>query len=88
MLCLYFLCSSLEKLFGLTYICPYPQHIAAISRPTMYGRPHVYPLSRCGISMQLMPHLVGQLLSLIVQVWQFASCNNHPSADSVNLCLD
>jgi len=70
MLCLYFLCSNLKKLFGLTYLCPYPQHIAATSRPIMYGRHHVYPPSRCGISMQLIPHLVGQLLSLIVQVGQ------------------
>ena len=29
MLCLYFLWSNLEKLFGLTYIHPYPKHIVA-----------------------------------------------------------
>ena len=28
-------------------------------RPAMYGSYHVYPLSGCGISMQLIPHLVG-----------------------------
>jgi len=37
MLCLYFLCSNLEKLFDLTYIHPYPQHIVAT-----YGYPKTY----------------------------------------------
>ena len=39
--------------------------------PTMYGRYHVklYPLSEYGVSMQLILHLVGQLLLLFVQVW-------------------
>ena len=41
------------------------------TRPAMYGRYHVYPLSECGcgISVQLVPHLGDQLLSLFVQVW-------------------
>ena len=49
-------------------------------RPAMYGRCHVYPL-------QLIAHVVGQLLLLFVQFWwQFVSCNTHLRADSVNLC--
>ena len=52
MLCLYFLCSNLKKLFGLTYVHPYPQHMAT-PRPTMYARYHVYTPSVCGISMQI-----------------------------------
>ena len=50
------------------YIHLYPQHIAAT-----YGYSqtcHIYPPSGCGISMQLMPHLVGQLLLLFVRVCQ------------------
>jgi len=42
----------------------------ATPRPAMYGMYHVYPLSGCGygISMQLIPRLVGQMLLLFVQV--------------------
>jgi len=42
-----------------------PIHMAT-PRPAMYGRYHVYPPGGCGcgISMQLIPHLVGQLLLL------------------------
>ena len=73
MLFLYFLWSNLEKLFALIYIHLCLQHIVATymapPRPAMYGRYRVYALSGCGISMQLVPHLVGQLLSLFVQVW-------------------
>jgi len=36
----------------------------------MYGAYHICPLSGCAISMQLIPHLVDQLLLLFVQVWQ------------------
>ena len=37
----------------------------AIPRPSMYGEYYVYPVSGCGISMQLIPHLVGQVLLLL-----------------------
>jgi len=53
-------------MFGLTYIHPYPQHIAATYG---YSRTcHIQKIS-CLSSMQLVPHLVGQLLLLFVQVW-------------------
>ena len=50
------------------------QHIIAT-----YGNSHTCHVQKvsclssggCGISMQLIPHLVGQLLLLFVQVWQF-----------------
>jgi len=68
MLCLYFLHSSLAEIVWLNYIHPYPQHIVAYGcSQTCHGRYHVYPPSGCGISVQLIPHLVGQLLLLFVQ---------------------
>ena len=69
MLCLYFLWLNLKKFSN--YVHPYPQNIVnmATPRPAMCGRYPAYPPSGCGVSMQLTPHLVGQLLLLFVQVW-------------------
>ena len=66
MLCLYFLCSNLKKLYGLTYIHPYPQHIVETYgySPTC----HVWkvPCLSSEWVWQLIPHLAGQLLLLFV----------------------
>ena len=50
-----------------------PEYCSYLWLLAMYGRYCVYLLSGCGISMQLVPHLVGQLLLLFVQVWWHVS---------------
>ena len=59
--------SDNEETYGLIYIHAYSQHIVT-PRPAMYGRYDINLPSGCGISIQLMPHLVGQLLLPFVQV--------------------
>jgi len=59
------------RFFGLTCIHLYHQHIVATygySQPCHVGKISCYPPSGCGISMQLIPHLVGRLLLLFVAV--------------------
>ena len=57
-----------KKLFGLTYKCTSPAYCSYIwLLPDLpYTECHVYPQIGCGISI---PHLVGQLFLLFVQVW-------------------
>ena len=72
--CVLFSWPNLEKLFGLTYIHPYPPTYCSYIRllpdlPCMEDIMFISEWVWCGIFMQLIPHLVGQLLLLLMQVW-------------------
>ena len=70
MLCVYFFCSSRAEIVWFELHTSVSPAYCSIWLLAMNGRYHVYPRSGCGISMQLIPHLVGQLLLLFAQDWK------------------